>query len=690
MPSNKLPLWIKNSILLSLVTGISTLTVYDCEDPKTKFEAIDLTEPKPCPNPEKDFNPPQAMNVQIIQTDTTYPINAYQCTASISNKVTKCGFTSITYGQKWLTWREPKRLTPTECRELAITGKYKMGKHEWKVQMGIEHTQYFFLHGNVDTKGNCEVEDFEFKGIKYQGYYHEVFFTIKVQSIKGMADASSGWITFLNGLKAKVKDENLYDYHEGTLIWENREIKCDEQMSEIYRGESILYRFDAKDTQILRESIVMISDNATRQYAGLVLREAQDFCHSRCYGTQIPGVIVCPYRSEKDAPKKAKFMEYFNPMEIKIQTQLSFLHLKAQLQVRQRFEDIVADICILDRKILYTKLQAIAGANNQYALLDLYGPGHHLYTAGVVAYVAKCLPVQALRADYANCTHEIPILLDGQRKFADPLTFVIKPFPTIIACSDLMPVRWKLGGEWHCASPHARPCKAPTQLNVTVGLRQTSFDFIAGLDGGIYTKEQLHEHRLFQLSQTSREAVLSKITAAATEFDGEQGRLGLILGADDIRELSYHLSWHLAPFVWALGTIWHYLMGVGLLLMLLQFFIGTSIRAYSAYRIKGCGCWMLSAIWDTAFYFLTAPGRMLDATLKNITPPENPEVDIKVPLCEAKVYHEMVDELASYLLRYRLGLADVEKIKQEAEKITTKSITAKYDTSVSFGPDTDV
>jgi len=77
--------------MLCIITGLGTLTVYDCEDPKTKFEAIDLTEPKPCPNPEKDFNPPQAMNIQVIQTDTTYPINTYQCTASVSNKVTKCG-----------------------------------------------------------------------------------------------------------------------------------------------------------------------------------------------------------------------------------------------------------------------------------------------------------------------------------------------------------------------------------------------------------------------------------------------------------------------------------------------------------------------------------------------------------------------------------------------------------------------
>jgi len=83
---------------------------------------------------------------------------------------------------------------------------------------------------------------------------------------------------------------------------------------------------------------------------------------------------------------------------------------------------------------------------------------------------------------------------------------------------------------------------------------------------------------------------------------------------------------------------------------------------------------MLAAFWETAFYLLTSPGRLLETALANLKQPmEDEEKGIRVPIAEAKIYQEMVDELSSYLLRYRTGLLDVERIRQEAERVTKGS-----------------
>ena len=656
-----------------------SLTVYDCEDENVRFDLIDLTEPKPCPDPLRDFEPIQKIMVQVIQMETTYPIEAYQCSVTRDLKVTKCGFNSLTYGSKWISWKEQLPLTPKECRSMVENKEYNLNGVLVAVPLGAQVSRHSFVHGRVDENGNCVVADFSVNGAIYKGQYLEAFTTIYTRLVRGMADTSTGWVTFTNGLKARVNEEFLEDDVEGRMVWTNRKLDCKKQVSQVYKGSADLYQYRRKDTPMLKESLVLIAENETKQYAGLVLKEPQIICQSRCYGTQIPGILLCPYNHDIIPIPDGQFIEHFNPREVNLQTQISFLHLTAQLQIRARFEDIVADICLLDRKIMFNKIQAIAGVENPYALNDLYGPGHHIYKVGVNAYVAKCTPIDANRAEYPNCTHEIPVLVKGKVRFADPFTFVLKSFPTLVICSAIMPVRWKIGGEWYCASPEARPCRAPAQLNVTTGFQRASSDITAGLEGGIYTKEQLREHRLFQLNHGSREAVISKLTTTATEFAAGSGRLGLVLGNQDILDLSEKLTWHLVPFVWFLGTAWHYLTGIGLLLMIVQFLCNTSVRAYTLYKHRGCGLWIIFALWDVTFYFLTSPGRLLNAALRNLKQPEveeeakdEKELEVRLPLKEAKAYQDMVDELASYLLRYRTGLNDLDRIHQEVQRMDAR------------------
>ena len=101
-------------------------------------------------------------------------------------------------------------------------------------------------------------------------------------------------------------------------------------------------------------------------------------------------------------------------------------------------------MCGLDKKTLNNKIQAVAGESTEYALMDVFGPGHVSYVAGAVAYVAKCVPVEVSMASIGNCSHEIPVLHHNVTKFVNPITMVLTETPRYVPCSDLMPVRWKI------------------------------------------------------------------------------------------------------------------------------------------------------------------------------------------------------------------------------------------------------
>ena len=65
-------------------------------------------------------------------------------------------------------------------------------------------------------------------------------------------------------------------------------------------------------------------------------------------------------------------------------------------------------------------------------------------TNGNAAYISRCPAIDVARADFENCTQEVPVSVNGSLRFADPFTWILQDFPTIVPCSALMPVRWKI------------------------------------------------------------------------------------------------------------------------------------------------------------------------------------------------------------------------------------------------------
>ena len=446
------------------------LTIYDCNHNQSTWMAVDLIEPAPCPDPMIHYNEPEDVKVQILQMDKEIPILAYQCRIIYSKEVTRCGFDGITYGSVWPAYKKLFNFTSSECRKVIKEGKIKALGISYPVgQNGEKIFKKYTSQGKMDNSYGCIYSNFNSEGNFYQKSVEETTVEILVRIVKGTLDLTTETVYFDNGIKANFKDEVIKDKIEGIMVWNATQIDCKTSINEIYYGNASIYT--RKNENIIKnyqEAMIMFSAEQTNRYVGLILKEPTNMCNLQCFNTQIPETMACIYDQFEEPSNLLHYILHLQSLQqnktISKQTKLSYLHLHSNFQNYDNFKQLQKNICNLDKKSLYNKLQSISNSNNQHALLDLYGPGHMSYIAGATVYITKCVAMEASIYDYPDCTLEVPVIVDGKKMFADPLTWIIKSLPTIIPCSDKMPVRWKIGKEWVCASPKIRPCPPPEQL----------------------------------------------------------------------------------------------------------------------------------------------------------------------------------------------------------------------------------
>ena len=613
-------------ILMTLVIiPAGGLRVFDCSHPKTSFQAIDLLEPQPCPDPHTDYALEDFTMIQVLQTDTAFPVVGYQCKVIISKEVTRCGFDSVDYGSEWPIWQQTLELTPQECRQAVKEKSIKVENRQFRINLGRLDTHTYFSHGNRDTNGYCLTATFTTNGVTYTRSYEKSIIDVHFKTTRGTADLSTGQVVFTNGLRTNYKDEVLRDATEGTIVWTGDTPDCKTTVSEVYLGNSTIHRRTDKGDY---DAIVMIADNTTRQYAGLQLREPQSVCGLHCHGTQIKGLVGCLLRPHDTPLPQAQFKSYFDPTIANIQTQLAFLHLGSNFAMYSRFDALQQGLCNVDRRSMFNKIQAISGANNQYALLDIYGPGHKIYVAGASAYVTRCHPRDAVRADFPNCTVEVPVSINETRRFADPYTWTLSDIPTIIPCDDVMPIRWRINELWFCATPTTHRCPAPLQMNVTNSKYLRHEDFTEGLGSGIFTEEQLAQHRAYEVSMASRLPVVAGLTNTMTR-NGLEHTLGIPLSEKDLYGIRIDVASMIFPLVHWFGELWTYFSGFLLLLLSFKVLVNMILRSIVLYTERGCGKWMVAACWDTAFLIIRTPWTVIKTagnTLIDPLPPTDTEM----------------------------------------------------------------
>ena len=585
----------------------SLFTVFDCEDSRSVHRAFSLIEPQECePLRGRHGNPVEA-NVQVVRTNIPLSVEAYACRIVTTRTVTKCGFTSLHYGSVEVESGRVHPMTPQKCRGAVVAQTVKFEGHVLPVVIGGSRTMSFFQHGGIDVLNGhyCTNSDFIFNGKMYKGSYMTVAATVTIEQLHGLYTPATGRVRFSNHIVANYMDQVVEDDVYGSISWTAQKFSCAERMSNIFNGSATLHPIANASVAGNVGDLILIKEPENNRFAGLVLKGSIDTCGARLFKTQLNDILVQILRPGEEAVP-AHFIPWGEAETASLASNLGFIHLDRALAQDKRFLEVRDAICENERKFIAAQL-AMSASHSSYALIHTHGVGHVLTRAGSVVHITACTPRMAKYRAFPNCTQEIPIQMQNETAFADPLTWVIQRYPTVVPCDRITPIMWMINGRWMCAHPEPTPCTAPAIMSpgTNDGL-DTLHDFTHGLGGSIFSIEQRRQHRLAMELASSREATVTEFTRRAIRRAEEYstGALGSFIDDADLKELTRRVASKIMPFFGLVGEYWVAITGILVTITILKVLIGCTARMFLTYRVHGCGWWVICSIWHTAFTIL--------------------------------------------------------------------------------------
>jgi hypothetical protein len=124
---------------------------------------------------------------------------------------------------------------------------------------------------------------------------------------------------------------------------------------------------------------------------------------------------------------------------------MSFLQGKSSMTMKEKLRQVRSAICENRREITYTRLEAVAGADDLYRLIAIFRRGNLAIKAGGASYVTRCVPMEVVLRSHENSMEEIPALLNGMEIFVNPISYVITSARSPGHCNEISPPRYKLG-----------------------------------------------------------------------------------------------------------------------------------------------------------------------------------------------------------------------------------------------------
>ncbi len=176
-----------------------------------------------------------------------------------------------------------------------------------------------------------------------------------------------------------------------------------------------------------------------------------------------------------------------------------------------------------------------------------------------------------------------------------------------------------MGGKWYCSYPELKECHDPEMLPVDeVRIDPVKVNDI-GLGKSIYTQEQLEELARFQDSQGTRNAYLAETAEMAYSGRNEKGEWGLALSSAAQGSLIDIVGASFFPLYRVVGRPTIFFLSLMLLVWGgLRLMVTVLVRVVVIVKCKGCGIWVLTALWGTLFQLAISPFSWMDAAMEGV------------------------------------------------------------------------
>jgi hypothetical protein len=434
------PLWMLMTIACLAGDPVAAFTANDCSNRSNVVESYSLLEPDACANAGRDGEVETTVYGEIVQIKQDRMISVFRCTVIETLVAQYCGMFSAAGVTRYLKFPELKPLEAWECRKARKNGLLLINRRPVNGKVGATVSHTMFLAGNLDDESNCKVGAITFsngkmlKGMTSQGLYE-----ITLREEFARMNELTGSLTLTSGVQARVADKSISNSLEGTVVWEYDPMECPQTIVKLYKGMMKAY---VNQTSTYQGSTVIVEHQDKDQAAGLEVAESFILCGHQAFRTHIKSIAVFVHKDDRMEVAQGRFSGKEGEADLtRLELGMSFMQVRASMSMKEKLRQVRGAICENRRDIARMRLEAVAGADNPYSLISIFGRGHLAIKAGGAVYVTKCSPVEVVPRIHSNCTEEIPVTVNVTDAFVDPISYVMKSAGSPIHCNDVAPPR---------------------------------------------------------------------------------------------------------------------------------------------------------------------------------------------------------------------------------------------------------
>jgi hypothetical protein len=317
-----------------------------------------------------------------------------------------------------------------------------------------------YLAGGLDDESRCEFGISTFPdGKMLNGQAAQGLYEITLREEFARLNELTGSLTLTSGVQAAAGDKCILDSLEGMVVWEYDPMACPQTIVRLYRGMMKAY---VNQSNTYEGSAVVEEHQDKDQAVGLELAESFILCGHQAFKTHIKNIAVFIHKDDRMEVAQGHLKDKEGEGDLaRLESGMSFMQVRASMSMKEKLRQVRGAICVNRREIAHTRLEAIAGADNPYSLITIFGRGHLATKVGGTVYVTRFLPAEVLPRSHKNCTEEVPVTVNGTDAFVDPISFVISSAGSPIHCNDVAAPRYKVGGKWYCRYPVLKECHDP-------------------------------------------------------------------------------------------------------------------------------------------------------------------------------------------------------------------------------------
>jgi hypothetical protein len=249
-------------------------------------------------------------------------------------------------------------------RPLLEDGNITIANRNFRARIGTTTSHSFFVAGGLDDAHHCQVGSVTVGSNVFE--YQATQTILEVTLLEEFAKISEihGLIRLPGRIQAKVADQSVSDSVMGTVVWKYKPTSCPGGLSQLFRGNLKIY---ANSSSSFLGGIAVLEEKG--QVAGLQLQSSFLLCHHPAFKTHLKDILIIVHPDNVSSvvgdPFDAEQVSDF----IRIESELSFLHIKTTLSQKDKLRQVKLAICETRREVASTRLEAIAGSDNPYSLI---------------------------------------------------------------------------------------------------------------------------------------------------------------------------------------------------------------------------------------------------------------------------------------------------------------------------------